>query len=246
MFSPCPGRGYGAESPPFWEHEPVCSCVLFNPLGASTMEDQEVLQALIGGIASAIVSLAAKPAISHIASLRDRVASVKRFQIFTAGLALTALGISVFPLPPDTPRSPDVRTAPSPDEVEAVRLDVDEPHNQNQSVVVLDTTVVAHTPDPGYGSTWPNETTLIVPRVPDPARFYEVTSLTCPPDFLPITVWRQIAGSHPSLDTFYSVDGRLSEGKVFLGLRAREGGRGYAYIRVYLLCSRTAIALSQD
>ena len=44
---------------------------------------------------------------------------------------------------------------------------------------------------------------------------------------------------YPSIDVLYSVEAQFDDQGVSLGLRAREGRRGYAYITVYLLCGRS-------
>ena len=165
--------------------------------------EQSMMNAIIGGIASAIGSVVLKFLAGRVAILSRYLTAVSRLQLFTLGLAFTAV---VLALPPW--RASDL--------------------------VVVETEVIAHTNDQSYDGTW-EDPTVSIPRVPAPAMFYPL-DLTCRSGYTPVSTWRQIVVTHPSMDVLYTVEARLDDQGVALGLRAREDKTGYAYIKVYLLC----------
>ena len=68
-------------------------------------------------------------------------------------------------------------------------------------------------------------------------KYFPLSSLECPDDsYVAVAAWREITGSHPSIDFLYATDVQLVDGTVRLGLRAREQSKGYAYVQVHLLC----------
>ena len=185
----------------------------------------EVIEALVGLTGSAIWAKTRKK---------------RAMQAFTLGIALTALFVAVssFSYQPDRPVEPPDKPA-----VSVNNLAVDEERQpateDGTPFQVFTETITAHTDDRGHLETrWSTEQVFTMPSVPDRAEFFPLEQPTCPRSSVPLLAWREIVVSHPSLDVLYSADVRLEGRNLEIGLRAREGSRGYVYIDVSLLCHR--------
>lgn len=77
----------------------------------------------------------------------------------------------------------------------------------------------------------------IAPKVEKPAKKHKL-NISCSKGYKPLVAWHEITGSHPSTDTMYTVDPSVEDENVAIYLRARENATGYAYIEVFMLCSR--------
>ena len=94
--------------------------------------------------------------------------------------------------------------------------------------------IEAHTSDYRGDKTRPP---YLAPNVPDPAKKHDL-DLNCEQGYNPIAAWYTVTGSHPALDVMYTIDAFVEDDGVGVSLRARERKRGYAYIDVFVLCSR--------
>lgn len=119
---------------------------------------------------------------------------------------------------------------------------------RNPELQVAKIEIVAHTPGYQFGrETRPMSLPrLVAPRVNDSAADYvlsDYTRIQCDDGYVPIAAWHEIRGSHPALDVMYTVDANVVDEEATLSLRARASATGYAYVEVFLLCSRLAQAV---
>ncbi len=106
---------------------------------------------------------------------------------------------------------------------------------QIPQLTVEKTTVTAHTAN-YYGNRRVPQ--LLAPNVPADAQRH-VIDLACEEGYKPLAAWHEIVGSHPSLDKMYSVNAEVEgNGVIALHLRARENEQVYAYVEVFVVCSR--------
>jgi len=105
--------------------------------------------------------------------------------------------------------------------------------SQTPQLAISKTTIAAYTP--GSDPMQPDQR-FEVPRVHDPALTTEL-DLRCPSKYYPLVAWHEVIGSHPA-ETMYTINPNVVDGKVFITLRGRENARGYAYVEVFLLCTR--------
>ena len=99
-------------------------------------------------------------------------------------------------------------------------------------------TLTAHTVGYAGGSGIPH---FLAPAVPNPAEWHSLEHrISCPVGYNPVETWYNVTGSHPALDRMYSIYTELRGDEVYIGLRARRDSnpRVYAYVKVFLLCSR--------
>ena len=79
----------------------------------------------------------------------------------------------------------------------------------------------------------------LAPNVPASAQMH-LLDPNCEQGSVPIAAWHEVTGSHPALDTMYTINATVENQDVSIALRARQGRSGYAYVDVYVLCNRLA------
>ena len=99
------------------------------------------------------------------------------------------------------------------------------------------TTIAVRTPDQPVLNNIPN---YIASHVPDDPKKYELDleALNCREGYKTIFAGGGITASHPSSDVMYTVNPFARNGQTHLELRARKDKRGYAYVGVFVICSR--------
>jgi len=77
------------------------------------------------------------------------------------------------------------------------------------------------------------------PQVPAQAKTYNLDEvISCGRTHVPVAAWTEIVGSWPSIDVMYSVNAAVTEGRIEIAVRTRQGfSRGYAYIDILVLCA---------
>ena len=178
----------------------------------------------------------------RLGQLRQLVTRVTPFQLLTFGIALVAL-LNPMPIsslfPAGEKTSESVSTAPDAAERSGPRQDDSNEQSQgtiSEGPIFMDQrTIVVHTEDAGYETVEWGYPPYVAPDVPDVARTHDI-DLGCPDKFVPLLSWPRVIGSHPSIDALYSMDTAVHDKGVSISVRAREGRRGYAYVRVVLLC----------
>lgn len=160
----------------------------------------EILEAVIGAAGSIVAAL--------VLSSRTQL---RFFDVFTLGLAATALYIAV--------------SSWSESGVPPFR--------------VVTERITAHTMDVAHTNSSYEYPKYAAPSVPAPARSHELPAVRCECGYTPIAAWHEVIGSHPTVDTMYSIGAGVADEKVTVSLRARQGKQGYSYIRIMVLCSRT-------
>ena len=89
-----------------------------------------------------------------------------------------------------------------------------------------------------YFSTWDGHDLNFreAPQIPDAGKDYD-DIVECKEGHVPLVAWAEVHTSWPSVDVMYSVNTKIQNEKVVVGLRSRQGfPRGYAYIDITALC----------
>lgn len=103
---------------------------------------------------------------------------------------------------------------------------------------VVSTTIAAHTAGTKGQDGTPH---YEAPRVPADEQRH-VIDVRCPFGYEPVSAWHEVVGSHPSVDTMYTVNPVVEGTDLVVYLRSRKDTvGGYLYAEIFLLCGRFGI-----
>ena len=102
------------------------------------------------------------------------------------------------------------------------------------------TEIIVRTQDQNSTS-WPeSKKKYVAPRLDpnkDNTAVYTVDNLACGQEYKAVTAWHEIGTSYPTIDFLHSMNAHVTDdNNVRVGVRARSGSSGYAYVDVFALC----------